>query len=94
MIADFRYVHSKVIFSGSGHKLAAGFQKIDKFRRGHTRRRARIEPFILAETPDNLIYELLFRRITVSLHHVEYFVSMYHIRIVLLFPVLFGDTLS
>lgn len=79
VVADFRRVYCEVIFFAARHELSALFQKIYKLRCGHATRRAGVEAFVLTEPFDNGVYELSFCSVTVSLHHMEYFVSVYHI---------------
>ncbi len=86
MIADLTCIHREAI-SLRWHKLAFFRKEIYEFGSRHVGSRAGIESLILAKAGLDGIYEFLLTGVSVSLHHVEYFMSVSHIFLVYKFMV-------
>lgn len=78
MLADLARINGKAI-GLSRHKLAFGIEEVDKLSSRHVSGRAGIESLLLAKAGLDGIYKFLLTYVSISLHHVEYFVSVCHI---------------
>lgn len=82
MVAYLRDVHCESLVHG--HKLTPVLKEFHQFRCRHILRRAGVEPFLRPESVIDSLHQALFS-ISVSLHHVEYFMSVNHYLSFLLF---------
>lgn len=86
MIADLANIHCEVI-SLRWHELAFCREEIYELGSRHIGGRAGIISLILAKAGLDGFYEFLLTCVSVSLHHVEYFMSVNHFFLVYKFKV-------
>ena len=78
MVANLAFVYCKSIAAGR-HELTAFLQELHKLRGIQTLCRASLKPCVGPEFIYNRLYKTFTRWITVASHHLDYFMSVYHI---------------
>ena len=78
MVANPAFVYGKSIATRR-HKLAASLQELHKLLGIQTLCRASLKPCVGSKLVYNGLYETFTRWVTVASHHLEYFMSVYHI---------------
>ena len=78
MVANLAFVDCKSI-AASRHELAAFLQELHKLLGIQTLCRASLKPCVGSELSYNRLYKTFTRWITVASHHLDYFMSVYHI---------------